>query len=151
MNRSEATLRGATSQAKDTIDQNDKSQQGEEKSGTPHNIQGNSRLHNQLGHIHPYRISQTQSTIHKISDLQLCDALIDQSPQMIKQAELIIQKSRKNWVRLTSLNYPLSRTRSGKLLAKPLSKKQRNYLHSTPKPTISHYLENREYCLQPYT
>jgi hypothetical protein len=142
--QSEATLRGSTPQAKATINQHDKSQQGEEKSATPHNIQGNSRLHNQLGHIRPYRISQTQSTIHNISDLQISDSSIDQSSHINTQAELFIQKSRKDGKRLTSRNDPLSCTRSGKLLAKPLSKKQRNYLLSTPKATISHYLENRE-------
>jgi hypothetical protein len=142
--QSEATLRGATPQAKATINHHDKSQQGEEKSATLHNSQGDSRLHNELGHIHPDRISQTQSTIHNISDLQISDSSIDQSAHIITQAELFIQKSRKDGKRLTSRNDPLSRTRSGKLLAKPLSKKQRNYLLSTPKATISHYLENRE-------
>jgi hypothetical protein len=137
--RSEAMVRSAAPQAQDTINQCDNSQQGEEKSATPYNIRGDSRLHNELGHIHPDRISQAQSTIHNISDLQLSDSLIDQSSQIIKQAELFIQKFQKDQKWLTNWKDPLSRTRSGQILAKPLFKNQRNYLQSIPKATTSHY------------
>jgi hypothetical protein len=89
----------------------------------PHNIQGDSRLHNKLGHIHPDGISQAQCTIHDISDLQLSDSSIDQSSQMIEKAELFISKSQKNRKRHTNRNDPFSHTRSWKILAKPLSKK----------------------------
>jgi hypothetical protein len=71
--RSEATFWGATHQAKDMFNQCDKSQQAEGKSAMPHNIKGHSRLHNELGHIHPDRISQAQCTIQNISDLLLGD------------------------------------------------------------------------------
>jgi hypothetical protein len=137
--RSEAMVRGAAPQAQDTINQCDNSQQGEEKSATPYNIRGDSRLHNELGHIHPDRISQAQSTIHNISDLQLSNSLIDQSSQIIKQAELIIQKFQKDQKWLTNWKDPMSRTRSWQILAKPLFKNQRNYLQSIPQAMISHY------------
>jgi hypothetical protein len=137
-------LRGATPRAQDTINQPDKSQQGEEKSATPHIIWGDSRLHKELGHIRPDRISHAKSTMHNISDLRLSNSSINQSSRIIKKAQSLIQKSQKDWKRLTNQNDLLSRTRSGMILAKPLSKKQRNDLQSIPKATISHYLENSE-------
>jgi hypothetical protein len=93
------------------INHRDKTQQGEEKSATPHNILEDSRLQDELGHIHPDKISQAQSTIHDISDLPLSDSLIDQSSQIIRQTELFIQKSRKVRIRLMNRKDPLSRTR----------------------------------------
>jgi hypothetical protein len=97
-------LRGATPRAQDTINQPDKSQQGEEKSAMPHNIPGDSRLRNKLGHIHPDRISLAQSIIHDISDLHLSESSIDQSSQIINQAESFFQKFRKDRKRLTNRN-----------------------------------------------
>jgi hypothetical protein len=108
--QSEVTLRGATSPAKDLINHHDKSPQGEEKSAMPYNIRCDSRLHNELRHIHPDGISQAQTTIHNISDLQLSNLLIDQSSQIIKQAESFIQKSLMNRKRLTNRKDPLSHT-----------------------------------------
>jgi hypothetical protein len=137
-------LWGATPQANDMINQCDKSQQGEEKRATPHNIRGNSIIHNELGHIHSDRISQAQSKIYDSSDLQLSDSSIDQSSQISKQGQFCIQKSWKDRKQLANRNDPLSCRRSGTILANPLFKQQRKYLQSIPKATISHYMENRE-------
>jgi len=100
--------------------------------------------HNESSYIHPDRISQVHSMIHDISDLLLSSSSPDQHAQFIEQTEQFIQKSRKDRKQFKRKIDPLSHTRSGKILAKPLSKKQRNYLQSIPKDTIANYLDNRK-------
>jgi len=53
------------------------------------------------------------------------------------------QKDRKAFNKQKSVDQ-LSRTRSGRVLAKPLTNKQRNHLQSISKDTISEYLKNRK-------
>jgi len=106
-------------------------------------MQEDSRLHNESGYIHPDRISHVHNTIHAISNLQLSTLSLDQYPQFVEKSEPFIQKPRKDKKQFKTKTDSLSRTRSGKILAKPLSKKQRNYLQSIPKDTIAIYLDNK--------
>jgi len=61
--RSDIPIREATPQAKDMICKINISRRGKEVSVTPRDIQENSRLDNELGHIHPDRISEVHNTI----------------------------------------------------------------------------------------
>jgi len=68
--------------------------------------------------------------------------------RIIEQTQKLIADSRKEGNALKKKPDLLSRTRSGKVLAKPLSKKQKNYLQSIPKDTISAYLIERKQDLR---
>ena len=115
-----------------------------EVSPTSWDIQEDSRSYNESGYIHPDIIPQVLNTIHDISDLQPSSSSTDQHPRIIQQTERFIQKSRKDREQLKKKIDALSRTRSGNILAKQRSKKQRSYLQSIPKNTIANYLDNRK-------
>jgi len=112
-------------------------------SATPRDTQEDSRIDLESGYIHSQRISQIDNTTQGICSLELSGSDPDRTLQVIKETDEFIKDSRKE--RKTSKKKPalLSRTRSGKIPAKPLSKQQRNYLQSIPKDTISAYLIDR--------
>jgi len=117
---------------------------GREVSATPQGIQEDSRPNIRLSHIHPDRESQVHNTIQDISDLRLSGSSDDQHLRIIEETEQYIQKSRKERKNIKKQSDPLSCTRSEKILANPLFRKQRNYLQSIPKDMIAKYLENRK-------
>jgi len=142
--RSDIKIWEVTPQAKDTSNQIHTSHCRKEVSTMPWDIQDDLRLYNDSGHIHPDRTSHVQPTINDLSDLQLSSSLLDQCSQIVKETERFIQKSQKARKTFKKHRDPLLRTRSGKVISKPLSKKQRNYLHSISKDTIASYLDNRK-------
>jgi len=97
-------------------------------------------------HIHPDRVSQVQDTYIDVSDLDLDSSGDERQLRVVQHTEQFIRKSRKERKKLGSQKQAdlLCKTRSGKIPAKPLSKKQRQYLQSIAKPTIAEYLKNRK-------
>jgi len=75
--------------------------------------------------------------------LELSGSDPDRASRVIEETEEFIKDSRKERKAFKKKPALLSRTRSGKIPAKPLSKKQRNHLQSIPKDTISAYLIDR--------
>jgi len=117
----------------------------------PRDVQEDSRFPIKPGSIHPDRLSQIVNTIYNINDLELDGSEPDQLLRIDQSIEQSIQQSRKERKRITRYIEPLSHTTSGKVIAKPLSKKQRNYLQSIPKSTIPEYLDKRKLDLWPCT
>jgi hypothetical protein len=120
-------------------------------STVPQDNQEDPRLPIEVEHIHPDRIPQVGVTIHNLSkgdssNLDLDNSQEDQLSQIANSTEQFIQLSRKERRAFNKQKKvdQLSRTRSGKVITKPLSNKQRNYLQSIPKAIISMYRENRK-------
>ena len=111
---------------------------------TPRDIREDSRSPNQLGYVHPDRISQVYTSINEISDLDLNRAEPSPVSKLVEKTEQFIRKSRKERKAFKKRTDLLSRTRSGKVITKPLSEKQRSYLQLIPKDTIAAYLEQRK-------
>jgi len=107
----------------------------------PRDIQEDSR-----SYIHPDRINQVGKTLLDLSGEQLSESEPSQLRLVIEKAEQFLQVSRKERKTFNKQKEKdrLSRMRSGKVIAKPLSNKQRNYLQSIPKDTISAYLVDRK-------
>ena len=82
---------------------------------------------------------QINNTIHDIRGSELSDSESDQELWIIKKTEKFISDSRKERKALRKTPDLLRSSREGKIPAKPLSKKQRNYLQYIPKDTISAY------------
>jgi len=110
----------------------------------PRDIQEESSTNIGMQHIHPNRISQVHYMIHDISDLNPDNSVPYHASHFIEETEQSIGNSRKETNALGKWMEFLSCTRSGKIPAKPLSKKQRNCLQSIPKDTISAYLAVRK-------
>jgi len=116
-----------------------------ELSETPRDIQEDPRSSIISDNIHPNGMIQVNTT-HNASDQEDIESVPERLPQMVESTEKFIWRSRKE---RTAFNKPkridaLSHTRSGKVIAKPLSKKQRNYLQSISKDTICAYLADRK-------
>jgi hypothetical protein len=94
----------------------------------PMDSRDNSRIHMDIDYIHPDRVSQAQGTIHDIDDLELDESEPDRLLRITKSTEQCIQKSWKDWKEFKNRAKLLSRTRSGKVIAKHLAKKQQEYL-----------------------
>jgi hypothetical protein len=97
-------------------------------------------------YIHPDRRNQVDSTSPDICDLDLY--VIDQGPcsEVIASTEDFLGKFRKHRKAFNKQRKvdQLSRTRSGKILPKPLTQGQRKYLQCIPKSTMKDYLEDRK-------
>jgi hypothetical protein len=110
-----------------------------EVSITPRNIQEDPRSRAALDNVHPDRKTQIQSSDDDISSLDIEDPRLE---VIAKETEKFISLSRKERKAVTKRNSNnLSNARSGKIV-KPATKKQRNYLQSIPKDTITDYLKN---------
>ena len=123
-----------------------------EVSVTPQDIQEHRRFSILSDYNHPGRIFRVNAT-HNASHLEDGESEPERLPQIVECAEQLIWRSRKEWKAFNTQKRidALSRTRSGKVIAKPLSKKQRNYPQSISWNTISAYLANRKWDLPPYT
>jgi hypothetical protein len=96
--------------------------------------------------IHPDRISQVGQTILDLSNGGPRDVEPSQEPGVVGKTEQLLKTSRKArrvFTKQKRIN-SLSRTWSGRIIAKPLSNEQRNYLQAIPKDTIATYLEDRK-------
>jgi len=101
-------------------------------------------LEEEFDNIHLDRIQQIGK---ETPDLEKeFDSEPDQPSRVLKKAEqfLSISKRDRKAFSKKKAKDQLSRTRSGKIIAKPLSNKQRNYLQSIPKDTIVEYIANRK-------
>jgi len=97
----------------------------------------------QEGYIHPDRISQVGKNIEDPEDDNRQPEL-DRATLIIPRTNKFIGQSTKERQALRQKPCVLSRTRSGKVPVKPLTKKQRNRLQAIPKDTISAYLAGRK-------
>jgi len=95
--------------------------------------------------VHPDRISQidNKDSEDNIEAENSPDGL-ERATNIIQDAKRFIGQSRKERKAWKQKPCVLSRTRSGKIPVKPLTKKQRNRLQEIPKDTISAYLSGRE-------
>jgi len=112
-----------------------------EVSITPRNIQGDPRSCAILDTVHPDRRDQIQVSDNDISSLDIEGF----RPGIIaEKSEKFISLSRKERRAVIKQNHnKLTRPRFGKVI-KPITKKQRTYLQSISKDTITEYLKNRE-------
>jgi len=113
------------------------------KSVMPRDIQDDSRLLNTSGDIHRDKIFQVINMVHDISDLDDIHSEPEQLTPVIVSADQFIQKShneRKAFNKQKQIG-SYSRTRSGKIPVKPLTKTQRNQLQAIPKSTWAEHLD----------
>jgi len=120
-------------------------QSDREISATPRDIKEESRADIELQNIHPDRLDQVHGEINNISDLDLDSPEPCRQSHFIKETKQFIKKSRKQKKAMGKKTEILSRTRSGKIPAKPtLTKKQRNRLQAIPKDILAEYITARK-------
>jgi len=98
----------------------------------------------QENHIHPDRISQIGNKDSDDNEVDNSELESDRATFIIQSARRFVNKSRKERQAYKQKPHVLSRTRSGKVPAKPLTKKQRNRLRAIPKDTLSIYLAGQK-------
>jgi len=113
-------------------------------STVPRDIQEESRSIDETRHIHPERVSQVQDANINVSDWDLDSSGNERQLRVVQHTEQFIRKSRRERRRFEKQADPLTKTRLGKIPAKPLTKKPRQYLQSIAKPTIADYLMDRK-------
>jgi len=96
------------------------------------------------GQIHPDRISQIDNADSDSCEVEDNDPESDRVASITQQVGQFVDQSRNQRLALKRKPCLLSRTRSGKIPVKPLTKKQRNRLQAIPKDTLSAYLVNRK-------
>jgi len=102
------------------------------------------RPYTETDNIHPDRIQQVGKETRDLEEEY--DSEPDQQSRALKGAEQFLPISRKDRKAFSEKKAKdqLSRTRSGKIIAKPLSNMQRKYLQWIPKDTIVEYVANRK-------
>jgi len=102
-------------------------QQAREVSSVPRDIQEESRIDNETQYIHRDRVFQVQQTNNDVSNLIIDSSGDEQQSRIVRSTKQFISGSRRQRRKLGNQKQvdSLSRTRSGKIIAKPLSKKQR--------------------------
>jgi len=113
---------------------------------TPRDIQGDPRPYNEVDRVHPVRIHQVRKGTLRLSSEEEWDSESNQQPVVIKGAGEFLRKSKKERTAFNKQKAKdqLSQTRSGKIIAKPLSNPQRQYLQSIPRDTIVEYIADRK-------
>ena len=96
------------------------------------------------GNIHPDRINQVNNTISGSCSSQNNDFESGQASTVREETREFLRKSQQERKELRRKPDPLTRIRSGKIPAKPLTKKQRNRLQAITKDTLAKYLETRK-------
>jgi len=95
--------------------------------------------------VHPDRISQIDNKDSDDNEVDNSELESYRATSIIQSAKKFVSKSRKERQAFKKQKpCGLSRTRSGKIPAKPLTKKQRNQLQAIPKDTLSTYLVGRQ-------
>jgi len=97
----------------------------------------------QESHIHPDRIFQVGKVSEDPEDDNRQPEL-DRASDIVQSTKRFLERSRKERAALKQKACVLSRTRSGKIPVKPLTKKQRNQLQAIPKETLSAYITGRQ-------
>jgi len=111
---------------------------------TPRDLQEDSRIHSDQGYIHPDRISRVGEIAFDSSSPKISDLEPDHHLSIKELTQKPINHSRKERKAFRGKPDTLTRTRSGRVSIKPLTKKQRNQLSSIPKDMISAYLAGRK-------
>jgi len=111
-----------------------------ETSVTPRDLAEDQRLEN----IHPGRIQQFGKETPDLEEEY--DSEPDRQSRALKEADQFLSLSRKERKAFSKkkAKEQLSRTQSGKIITKPLSNKQRQYLQSISKDAIVEYIANRK-------
>jgi len=99
-----------------------------EISATPRDIQEEFRISDGSHHIHPDRENQVHDTISNFSDLDLNNSEPQHPSHLIEETQQLIKTSQKERIVFNKRQETLWQTRSGRILAKPMSKKQWSYL-----------------------
>jgi len=94
--------------------------------------------------VHPDRISQIDNTVDDCSKVESDDHELDRATLIINNGKEFLCTSRKERKAFKQKPGVLSRTRSGQIPVKPLTKKQRKRLRAIPKDTLVAFLENSE-------
>jgi len=109
----------------------------------PSDIPDRLNVSNESGHIHPDRILQIGKIISDGDSSKNSDSELGQASRVIKAGKEFIDKSRKERKSFRKNTALLTRTRSGNIPRKPLSRNQRNCLQSVSSQTLTAYLNNR--------
>ena len=109
---------------------------------TPWDLQEHFRIDINADYIHPDRISRVRDQTPDSSGL--CEWSSHKSLRIKEKTNKFISGSQKERKALLKRLDPLSRTRSGNIPVRPLTKKQRNRLQAIPKDKISAYLASRD-------
>ena len=94
--------------------------------------------------IHLDRWLQVGNTVSDSCQAECSEPESDRATRVVENAKEFLRKSRKERQAFKNKPCVLSRTRSGKIPVRPLTKKQRNRLQVIPKDTISKYLAGRD-------
>jgi hypothetical protein len=113
---------------------------------TLRDIQEESRTRVVPSTIHPDRIPQIQVPDDNTEEAVFDNCELSQSEQILQSAELFVKISRKERQAFNKKKKGdlLLHTRSGRIIAHPLSNKQRNDIQSIPKPMLAEYLRLRK-------
>jgi len=95
------------------------------------------------GYIHPERTNQVDKRNNDNLEVGDSDLELDQASLITQSANRFINNSRKERKALERKPCVLSRTRSGKVPTRPLTKKQRSRLQAIPKDTLCAYLAGK--------
>jgi len=106
-------------------------------------LQEPSSVGTQESYIHPDRIHRNNKDSAS-PEADKIQAKINRATSVVQSAKKFIAQSRKERKALKQKPCGLSRTRSGQIPEKPLTKKQRNRLEAIPIDTISKYLDTRK-------
>jgi len=123
--------------------------QSRDVSVIPRDRQKDFRSNTTLVKIHPDRVSQVCFVPSDDSEFELGSPKFDRQFQVVKETKQFLNQSKKERKKFNKqkLKDQLSRTRSGKVFARPakaLNNKQWKYLQSIPKDTIAEYVANRK-------
>jgi hypothetical protein len=112
-----------------------------EVSVTPRDIQEDPRSRAIGNIVHPSRRAQVQSSDYDICDLDIEGSRHENIPKESEELIPLTRKERKAAIKLK--HGRLTQVQPGKI-TKPVTKKQRKYLQSIPKDTLSEYLKYRK-------
>jgi hypothetical protein len=97
-----------------------------------------------MNHIHPSSIAQVAVTIHDPHCNNPSDKETEQLQGTIQSSEGCVQRSWKEQKTFVRQKGFLSHTRSGKVFACAVTKKQRKNLQSIPNESLQVYLEDKK-------
>jgi streptogramin lyase len=112
-----------------------------EVSTTPRDIQEDPRIRASVNYVHPSRQAQVQDSDDILSSSEITEVRQKEIAPETEKFTVPSRKQRKEFNQQIRSN--LLNKRSGRI-AKPITKKQKNYLQNISKDTIAEYLENRK-------
>jgi len=109
----------------------------------PNKLSKHRDLEIQESSIHPERVFQVNKD-REDSEVEGSQAQLSRATTIIQSTKAFIEQSQKERKALRKKPCGLSRTRSGKVPRKPLTKKQNNRLRAIPKETLLAYITERQ-------